>query len=92
MPVYKYALVEGACNSVKSAANRTLRQLRPQVRVEPALRHAEHQLLTSDKLSYTFGQGSRLALSYHYSGNQNVLQLGDGLQLNGTVRTPAPTC
>lgn len=76
--VYNYAVVEGGCtlpadsggfvgaHNTAMAANYGATCHANQIYSDPSTNY-----FTTDKLTYSFGQGSRLSLSYIYSGNQN---------------------
>ena len=89
--VYDYAVTFGGCdntaaqggykgaNNAAMAANYGYKCYANQAYATPSTNY-----FTSDKLNYTFGQGSRITLSYNYSGNQNRNQISDGRTF-GTV-------
>lgn len=86
--VYNYAVVEGACNANSLAPGVTAYQGSSFAPIASNYGQTCHSnqaytspntnYFTTDKLSYTFGQGSRIALSYIFSGNQNRNALSDG--------------
>jgi len=83
--VYDYALTEGGCNlpasqggfiganDARMAANYGVTCHANQAYTSPSTNY-----FTTDKLNYTFGQGSRISLGYVFSGNQNRGTLTDG--------------
>jgi hypothetical protein len=91
VPVYNYALVEGGCNLPSSqggfvgannaamATNYGTSCSANQIYTAPSTNY-----FTTDKLVYSFGQGSRLSLTYLFNGNQNRSTLADGSN-QGTI-------
>ena len=83
--VYDYAVTQGGCdntasqggfkgaNDARMAANYGYSCVANQGYVPPNTNY-----FTSDKINYTFGTGSRISLSYNFSGNQNRTQIQDG--------------
>ena len=89
--VYDYAVTQGGCdnaattggykgaNNAAMAANYGYSCTANQAYATPNTNY-----FTTDKLNYTFGQGSRISLGYVYSGNQNRTQIQDG-RATGTI-------
>ena len=87
VPVYNIADVEGACNNnvgagVTPFSSSTFAPIAgnygQKCSANQAYTSPTTNYFTTDKLNFSFGQGSRLALSYLYSGNQNRATLQDG--------------
>lgn len=92
--VYNYAVTEGACNANSIAPGVVAHQSSSFAPIasnygttcnaNQSYDSPNTNYYTTDKLNYSFGQGSRIALSYLFSGNQNRGTVGDGLT-QGTV-------
>ncbi|HEY3933263.1 MAG TPA: TonB-dependent receptor [Gemmatimonadales bacterium] len=83
--VYNYAVTEGGCNSYQGSTYAPIASnYGATCHANQAYAAPNTNYFTTDKLNYTFGQGSRLALSYLFSGNQTRGVLGDGTA-SGTV-------
>ncbi len=86
--VYNYAVTEGACNNnvAPGVVPYSKSSFAPIASNYGATCHSNQSYtspntnyFTTDKLNYSFGQGSRIALEYIFSGNQNRDYLDDGL-------------
>lgn len=91
VPVYNYAVTQGGCNLPSTQGGYQGAAFAPMAANFGATCHANQSYtspstnyFTTDKLNYSFGQGSRLSLSYLYSGNQNRGVIGDG-STGGTI-------
>jgi outer membrane receptor for ferrienterochelin and colicin len=85
--VYNYAVTEGPCSSfqgISSTYAPIANNYGATCHANQAYQAPNTNYFTTDKLNYTFGQGSRLALSYIFSGNQQRGVLTDGTT-SGTV-------
>ena len=83
--MYDYAVIQGGCDNTAAqggyngahntamAANCGRTCYSNQAYATPST-----NFFTSDKLTYSYGQGSRLSLSYNFSGNQNRGVISDG--------------
>ncbi|HEY4320137.1 MAG TPA: TonB-dependent receptor [Gemmatimonadales bacterium] len=79
IPVYKYAVTEGGCDSYQNASDPGIASnYGVTCHANQSYASPTTSYFTSDKLNYTFGQGSRIALSYNYSGQQSAGVIGDG--------------
>jgi outer membrane receptor protein involved in Fe transport len=85
IPVYNYAVTQGGCNLPADSGGYLGAHNTAMAANYGATCHANQgysspstNYFTTDKLTYSFGQGSRLSLSYLFSGNQNRGVLADG--------------
>ncbi len=83
--VYNYAVTQGGCDLPSSqggfiGANNTAMAANYGVKCHANQAYAapNTNYFTTDKLNFSFGQGSRLSLIYLFSGNQNRGVLADG--------------
>ena len=97
VPVYNYAVTEGGCDLPAARAASRAPTFAPMAANYGATCHANQayappstNYFTTDKLNYSFGQGSRLSLSYLFSGNQNS-RATTRRRRHAAARSPAPT-
>ncbi len=96
--VYDFALTEGGCNLPASqggfvgANNAAMAANYGQsCSANQAYSAPNTNYFMTDRLNYTFGQGSRISLSYVFSGNQNRGTLGDGTSAGATSASNVAT-
>ena len=83
--VYNYAVTSGGCSNPSTQGGFSGAAFAPMAANFGATCHTNQaytspstNYFTTDKLNYSFGQGSRVSLSYLYSGNQNRGVIGQG--------------
>ena len=93
-PVYNYAVTQGGCSNASTAGGFQGAAFAPMAANFGATCHANQSYVppstnyfTTDKLNYSFGQGSRLSFSYLYSGSQLM-----GQQVSQGVGNCPPAC
>ena len=96
--VYNYAVTIGGCDlpssqgGFKGANNAAMaNNYGVACHANQAYSSPSTNYFTTDKLTYSFGQGSRLSLSYLFSGNQNRGTLADGSNNGSTTGSNVAT-